>query len=105
MRIHTASRLVNDLLHFFDKREDEYPLLAHTLENAYYTKEILEAIEKVFDRSGQVKDDASPELFSIRNNIKAVRKQINQNFNKELRRLQKRGAEPTATGEAIATAT
>jgi len=30
MRIHQASLLVNDLLHFFDKREKEYPLLANT---------------------------------------------------------------------------
>ncbi len=91
MRIHMASRLVNDLLHFFDKREEEYPLLSHTLENAYYTKEIIQAIEKVFDRSGQVKDDASPELYAIRTNIKVVRKQINQNFDKEIRKLQKNG--------------
>jgi len=91
MRIHTASRLVNDLLHFFDKREDEYPLLSQTLEGAHYTKEIIKAIEKVFDRSGQIKDDASPELFQIRNNIKVVRKQINRNFDKELRKLQKNG--------------
>jgi len=89
MRIHQASLLVNDLLHFFDKREKEYPLLANTLENTYYTKEIVEAIEKVFDRSGNVKDDASEALFSIRNNIKAVRNQINRNFDKEIRKLLK----------------
>ena len=89
MRIHQASLLVNDLLHFFDKREKDYPLLANTLENTYYTKEIVEAIEKVFDRSGNVKDDASEALFSIRNNIKAVRNQINRNFDKEIRKLLK----------------
>lgn len=89
MRIHQASLLVNDLLHFFDKREKEYPLLANTLENTYYTKEIVQAIEKVFDRSGNVKDDASDTLFSIRNNIKAVRNQINRNFDKEIRKLLK----------------
>lgn len=91
MRIHMASSLVNSLLHFFDKREEEYPLLSQTLDNAYYTKEIIEAIEKVFDRSGQVKDDASPELLSIRSNIRAIRKQINRNFDKQLRSMQKDG--------------
>ena len=91
MRIHMASRLVNDLLHFFDKREEEYPLLAKTLEHAHYTKEITEAIEKVFDRSGQVKDDASAELFNIRNSIKVVRTQINRNFDKEIRKMQRDG--------------
>jgi len=89
MTIHQASLLVNDQLHIFEKRKKEYPLLANTLENTYYTKEIVEAIEKVFDRSGNVKDDASEALFSIRNNIKAVRNQINRNFDKEIRKLLK----------------
>ncbi|GAB5416170.1 MAG: DNA mismatch repair protein MutS [Crocinitomicaceae bacterium] len=91
MRIHLASGLVNSLLHFFDKREEEYPLLASTLENAHYTREIIQAIEKVFDRSGQIKDDASPELSSIRSNLKVVRNQINRNFDKEIRKMQRDG--------------
>ncbi len=89
MRIHGASRLVNDLLVFFDKREEEYPLLAATVENVYFTKEIIDAIEKVFDRSGTVKDDASAALAEIRSSIKIVRNQINRNFEKEMRKLLK----------------
>jgi DNA mismatch repair protein MutS2 len=91
MRIYTASKLVNDLVYFFDKRESEYPLLSETLEHVFYTKELINAIEQVFDRSGQIKDDASETLLTIRNSIKTVRKQINRNFDKELRKLQKNG--------------
>lgn len=89
MRIYRASGLVNDLIYFFDKREKEYPLLTHTLENVHYTKEISKAIENVFDKTGNVKDDASETLYSIRSNIKVVRNQINRNFDKEVRKLLK----------------
>jgi DNA mismatch repair protein MutS2 len=89
MRISLASQMVNDLLYFFDKREKDFPQLAKICSTAYFTTELIDAINKVFDRSGQVKDDASPELFQIRQKIKVVRNQINKNFEKELRRLTK----------------
>lgn len=89
MRIHQASSLVNSLLHFFDKREEEYPLLNSMLENVYYTKEINDAIEKVFDNAGNIKDNASDALFEIRTNMHAVRRQINRNFDRELKKLAK----------------
>lgn len=89
MRIHRASKLVNALLYFFDKRDGEYPLLAEIVNQAFFTTEITLAIEKVFDKYGNVKDDASAELAEIRNRIKSLRKQINRNFDREVRKLQK----------------
>ena len=89
LRILDASHLVNNLLVFFDKREDEYPLLSNILDGAFYTTEIIDCIELVFDRHGKVKDDASKELFEIRSQINILRKQINRNFDKEIRRLLK----------------
>lgn len=89
VRIARASELINALLYFFNKREKEFPLLNEILKDAYFTKEIIEAIEKVFDRTGNVKDDASKLLAEIRQKIKTVRNQINRNFDKELRRLMK----------------
>lgn len=89
MRIARASELVNVLIHFFDKYTKEYPLLAQLVEEAYTTTEIIEAIQKVFDRNGQVKDDASKKLTEIRNQMKTVRNQINRNFEREMRKLSK----------------
>jgi len=91
VRISRASELVNAILYFFDKRENEYPNLVGLLNEVYYTKEIIEAIEKVFDRRGNIKDDASPALYAIRQKINAVRNQINRNFDKEMRKLLKEG--------------
>ncbi len=89
LRIYDASKMVNALLYFFNKREADYPHLSSILQDAYYTKEIIEAIERVFDKHGKIKDDASEALFEIRTKIKVVRKQINRNFDKEIRRLLK----------------
>lgn len=90
-KISRASLLINSLLYFFDKREADYPFLHEITNEAYYTTEIIDAIDKVFDRKGLVKDDASAELFEIRQQLKAVKNKINRNFDKELRRLAKEG--------------
>lgn len=89
MRIVRASELVNALLYFFDKRAADFPLLYNQLEAAYFTTEIIDAIEKVFDKTGNVKDDASKLLAEIRQKIKVIRNQINKNFDKEIRKLTK----------------
>ncbi len=91
VRISQASELVNALLHFFDKRTQDFPQLIVLLEDVYFTREIIDALEKVFDRKGQIKDDASPELFAIRQQIGILRNQINRNFDKEMRKWLKEG--------------
>ena len=91
VRIYRASEATNAILYFFDKRTEEYPLLCELTNDTYYTKEITDAIERVFDRKGAIKDDASPELYMIRQKIHQVRNQINKNFEKELRKLLKEG--------------
>ncbi len=91
VRISKASELVNLILTFFDKREKDYPKLNGLLHSVYFTTEIIAAIDKVFDRKGQVKDDASAELYKIRQSMGTVRRAINKNFEKELRRLTKEG--------------
>lgn len=89
IKIGRASQLCNDILVFFDKQEDVFPLLNNLLADVYFTKDILDAIDTVFDRSGNIKDDASALLTQIRLRIKTLRNQINRNFDKEIRRLSK----------------
>jgi DNA mismatch repair protein MutS2 len=91
VRIVRASDLVNSLLHFFDKRSQDFPELTALLTNVYHTRELIDSIEKVFDRKGQIKDDASPELARIRQQIGVLRNQINRNFDKEMRKWLKEG--------------
>ena len=88
-RLYQASDLVNHIIQFFDKSLFQYSLLKELTNDVYFTKEILTEIDKVFDRAGNVKDDASPALKEIRARIKTLRTQINRNFDRELRKYNK----------------
>ncbi|NBX80084.1 MAG: DNA mismatch repair protein MutS [Flavobacteriales bacterium] len=88
-RIYQASDLINRLLKFFDDRKNRYTLLELILDECVINEEINKSIDKVFDRGGNVKDDASVELAEIRQRIKVLRNQINRNFEKEMRKLLK----------------
>lgn len=91
VRISRASDLVNTIVHFFDKRSQDYPHLVALLNEVYFTTELIDAIDKIFDRRGQVKDDASPELLKIRQQIGSLRNKINRNFEREMRKYMKDG--------------
>lgn len=91
VRIARASALINAIVYFFDKRDKEFPNLVQVIQGVYFTTEIIDAIDHVFDRRGNIKDDASPALAEIRHKINAVRNQINRNFDKEMRKLVKEG--------------
>jgi DNA mismatch repair protein MutS2 len=91
VRITRASELVNSIVVFFNKRTQDHPYLFKLLKSVYFTRELIESIEKIFDRRGNIKDDASPELATIRQKINRIRNQINKNFEKELRKFLKEG--------------
>lgn len=91
VRIYRASDLVNYILVFFDKRSQDYPTLYKLLHEVYFTRDLIESIEKVFDRRGNIRDDASAELALIRQKIVKTRNQINKNFERELRKYLKEG--------------
>jgi DNA mismatch repair protein MutS2 len=89
--IKSASTLVNSLIYFFNKREDEYAQLYSLLENLPFTKDIINAIDEVLDKKGGIKDDASPRLYEIRQRILSAQRQSNNNFDRELRKWLKKG--------------
>ena len=89
LNIHQASYLVNQILSFFETSIGNYKCLEHVFSNSYKTYDIIASIEKVIDKSGQIKDTASPELKTIRDSIRSTQRQLKKNFDKELRRLSK----------------
>lgn len=91
VRVLDASRFVNALFLFFKEHYTDYFILKNLLQNAYYTKDIENAIEKILDKRLQVKDDASPDLLYIRQSIHSKRKQINRNFDKAVRYAKSKG--------------
>lgn len=86
-----ASRTANQLVKFIKSWEDEYPHLFGLISTTYFSKVIIQPIEKVLDRKFQVRDDASPKLFEIRMDMRSIRKKINVNFDRILKRLQGSG--------------
>ena len=83
-KISAISETVNTQIKFFEKFEDIYPALRKTTAEIEYTPLIIERINKMIDRYGEVKDDASPLLEEIRRKINRVKGQINSSFGSAL---------------------
>ncbi len=83
-RIASASETINILLKFFKKFREYYPNLYSQGSEIEITKELITSINNVIDRFGEVRNDASPELFQIRKNIQSVRSKIGQSFQRAL---------------------
>ncbi|MES2485117.1 MAG: DNA mismatch repair protein MutS [Bacteroidota bacterium] len=79
-KIANLSETVNTLIKFLDKFDDYYPTLNNRAAEVEYTKDILKDIDKVVDKYGEVKDEASPELANIRREMNLVKTKINQSF-------------------------
>lgn len=79
-KIHSISENTNILLQFLKKFEDYYPALSRKANEIEITKEITKAIDRVLDKYGEIKDDATPDLLEIRRNMNVVRGKVNQSF-------------------------
>ena len=73
---------------FFKKFKDYYPLLNDFAVKLEPNTEIPNLINGVIDRFGEVKDNASDQLFAIRRQINAVRGKISQSFGAALNTYQ-----------------
>ena len=90
-KIASISDTVNTLIKFLEKFEDYYPALNRRAQQVEYTKEILKSIDKVVDKYGEVKDDASPELANIRREMNLIKGKINQSFSMALSQYNSQG--------------
>lgn len=83
-KIATLSETVNILLLFLKKFHDYYPKLSEKAATIEYTKYIVQKIDEVVDKFGEVKNNASPDLVNIRRNMNLVRGKVNQSFGQAL---------------------
>lgn len=79
-KIASLSETANTQLRFFNKFKELYPSLYETTENVEYTKEITRQIEEIFNRFGEVKDEATPLLEKTRRAMNGVKGKINSSF-------------------------
>ncbi|RED27200.1 DNA mismatch repair protein MutS2 [Flavobacterium cutihirudinis] len=79
-KIANLSATTNVLLNFLKKFDDYYPNLNARASRVELTKDIITAIDAIVDKYGEIKDNASPALASIRQNMNLVRGKVNQSF-------------------------
>ena len=79
-KIANLSATTNVLLNFLKKFDDYYPNLNARASRVELTKDIITAIDAIVDKYGEIKDNASPALAGIRQNMNLVRGKVNQSF-------------------------
>ena len=79
-KIQNLVQTSNELLLFLKKFEDYYPHLLAAAAHLSINKVILQKIDSVLDKYGEIKDTASADLLHIRKSIQLVRGKINQSF-------------------------
>ncbi|WP_053991142.1 DNA mismatch repair protein MutS [Mangrovimonas sp. TPBH4] len=70
----------NEILTFLKKFEEYYPSLSKNAASIKITKVLIDKINTIIDRFGDIKDHASEHLYEIRQAINLVRGKINQSF-------------------------
>ena len=83
-RIAATNETVNLLLKFFKKFKEYYPQLNALGETIEVTKAPKEKVDAVIDRFGEIRNNASEELYRIRKQINSVRSKIGQSFQRAL---------------------
>ena len=84
LRIRKITEQIGKLQLFFPKFSENFPNLEEEIKGLEFRKEIIDKISAVFNRFGEVKNEASPLLKEIRESISIAKKNIQENFNKSL---------------------
>ena len=79
-KIVSISLTCNDLVTFLQKFKEYYPTLEQFSKRVEVTKQIIEHIDAVINRFSEVKDDASPLLYELRQQINKLKGKINSSF-------------------------
>jgi DNA mismatch repair protein MutS2 len=92
VQIRKLALSIQSVFRWFDnERRTAYPALTKVIADTYYEKAILEMLDDVLDEHGNVKDNASEELQTIRLNLFKKRNELRRVFERVLSRLNKAG--------------
>lgn len=76
---------------FFNKHPDEYHELRKIISKTALYKEIIQKIDSIIDENGQIKNNASKELISIRRHLNGKHSELQKVFGKIAQSLKKKG--------------
>lgn len=80
-----------DILQWFKRHDKLYPNLEAISEKLVYEQQIANTITSVIDELGNIRDNASRELMSIRSDLASQRQHLRKVFEGILRKLNKQG--------------
>ncbi len=86
LEVHSLKKIVsislttNEVVSFLQKFKEYYPVLNDFASHIEVTKAIIEKVDAVVDRFGDIKDNASSLLYDLRQSINKVKGKINQSF-------------------------
>ena len=83
-KIKSISISSNDIIGFFKKFKDYYPHLFQFSAYIPVTTDLINQIDAIIDRFGDVKDNATDRLYQLRQDINLIRGKINQSFGSAL---------------------
>ncbi|SDF13664.1 endonuclease MutS2 [Epilithonimonas hungarica] len=84
IKIKTITEQIGKLQKFFPQLSEVFPTLLEEVKDLEFRKEIIDKIDKVFNRFGEVKSEASSILKTLRTEIQHARKAVDENFNRSL---------------------
>ncbi|MFC0345531.1 endonuclease MutS2 [Epilithonimonas hispanica] len=84
IKIKTITEQIGKLQRFFPQFAEAFPTLIEEVKDLEFRKEIIDKVDKVFNRFGDVKSDASAVLKTLRTEIQHARKAVDENFNRSL---------------------
>lgn len=92
IQIRKLAESINSIFRWFDnERRQAYEGLAKVIEHTYYEKKIVEMLNSILDENGNVLDNASEELRTIRMNLYRKRNELRRVFDRIVQRLHKQG--------------
>lgn len=92
VQIRKLAESIHSIFRWFDpERRTAYEGLVKVIDKTRYEKQILEMINEVLDELGNVMDNASEELRSIRLNLYRKRNELRRIFDRIIQKLNKQG--------------
>jgi DNA mismatch repair protein MutS2 len=83
---------IDRIVRFFNQKEEEqYYYLKQLAGDVFTFPELIKLIDRILDKFGKIKDNASPELADIRHSILATQNSISRNLQQIIRQAQAEG--------------
>lgn len=91
--LNKSLKTINAIVSFFadEEKEKQYPHLAALSQDIFVSREISRKIEQIIDEFGQIRDNASSQLASIRREMTSAMSGISKIMNSILRKAQAEG--------------